>query len=197
MVSVLVLTDLSLQITGRQHFQLYKTRGHVTAGGGGKSLNAAWHESQPRMTAQLLLRQGFLQAKNKQWTRVFWHKVLTPGRTGYRLTTQPVYIMVTVGVWQKPELPRLWDLMAQHTQGHVFERGIRNQDRVQTGWERAEVWGQHISVLSMVPFPGTRMQEAFEEGKKAWFERDQQSQPITREENSRLQSYETRNGAMG
>lgn len=99
--------------------------------------------------------------------------------------------MVTGGAWQKPELPRLWDLMAQHTQGHVFERGIRNQDRVQTGWERAEVWGKQISVLSVVPFPGTRMQEAFEKGRRAWFERDQQSQPITREENSRSQSYET------
>lgn len=70
---------------------------------------------------------GFLQAKNKQWTRAFWHKALPPGRTGSRLAAQPVYTMATGGTWQKPELPRLWDLMAQHTWGH--ERGIRNQDR--------------------------------------------------------------------
>lgn len=162
------------------------------------SLNAGWHERRPRMTAQLLLRQGFLQAKNKQWTWAFWRKVLTPGRTGSRLAAQPIYIMVTGGAWQKPELPRLWDLMAQHTRGHVFERGIRNQDRVQTGWERAEVWEQQISVPSLVPFPGTRMQEVFEEGRK---ESTVRKRPAELAHHSgrkfQITVLRDRNGAMG
>lgn len=41
------------------------------------------------------------------------------------------------GTWQKPDLPRPWELVAQDTRGHTFlgtllrweERGLGNQDR--------------------------------------------------------------------
>lgn len=53
-----------------------------------------------------------------------------PGRTGSRLAAQLLFSLVTGGSQQKPELPRLWVLVAQQTWGHAFERGLRNQNTV-------------------------------------------------------------------
>lgn len=108
------------------------------------------------------------------------------------MAARPVYTVVTGGTWQRPGLPRLWDLIAQHSRGHVFERGIRNQDREFRQAGRGQKYGDNRSQSpAWCPSLGSGCGEAVEEGKESMVSESPAEQAHHAwEGNSRSQSYE-------